>query len=156
MIRLLLGFEVAELAFAHRVGNRRHLRLELGIDAADDGAAHRRRPAQHRIGIEKRRRTRKPRRTLQLLHARAPIADRRPACVQAGVRGKLSRRVRNSDSRPFMTDRTVIRCGHAQRDPDQRDPGDERHEKAVFAGQRIAQAHEYGNGLEHARRLNHK
>ena len=38
---------------------------------------------------------------------------------------------------------------HAQRDAEQRYPGDERDEKAVLAGQRVAQAHENGNGLKH-------
>ena len=38
---------------------------------------------------------------------------------------------------------------HAQRNTEQRHPGDERDEKAMLASQGVAQAHEHRNGLKH-------
>ena len=80
----------------------------------------------------------------------APAGRSSVACAE-----RLSSRPRSSDLEAVHHRQHRNQGGHAHGDAEQRHPGDEGDEKAMLAGQRIAQAHEYGKGLKHARRLNH-
>ena len=124
--------------------------LERRIDAAHDGAAHRRRMAQHGVGIEKRRGADEPGRAVELPDTVLPVLESIAAAADTvACADKLSRRPRSSLSNPFMTEMTVIRASTPTATPSKRYPGDEGDEKAVLAGQGVAQAHEHWNGLKH-------
>src|ERR1035441_4168078 len=78
-----------------------------------------------------------------------------PPAVNVACAERLSNRLRNSGPKSVHDRQHRDQREHAQRDAEQRYPGDERDEKTVLARQRITQAHVDWNGLEHSRRLNH-
>jgi hypothetical protein len=152
---ILSRLEVGKLALAHRTGQGRYLRLHLRIDAAYHGTAHIRRTAQHGVGVEVRGSTDQLLGAVESAYDLAPVRDRRTAGVETSMRRCAQQAVAKLRAETVHDRQHHDQYRNAQCHARQGHPGDERNEKTVLTGQRIAQAHENWNGLKHARRLNH-
>ena len=119
----------------------RYLRLDRGIDAADQRGAQLLTAPDHALQIEIRRNTD----DALAPCVSAPPAAASPACAPGSAEivaceARLSRRVRNSPSNPFITEMMVISAATPTQMPEHRDPADEGNEEAAAAAAHVTQA----------------